>query len=250
LSPARQTVFLLDHDPDLGAELGGALRETARRELIADLVERPRGSLDAMTGIQSTSGALGLLVIEGLIGRRVSVAGRRGMELMGAGDLLRPWQDDGEHSVSPFEAAYQVLEPCRLAVLDRRATARIGRWPEVMAILAQRALNRSRAVMGHLVLSQLPRVDQRLHLLLWHLADRWGKVTPEGVVLSLRLSHEIFGALIGAQRPTVTLALRQLTDRGAIRRRPDRTWLLLEQPAEIVAKVEEEADRDVLTAEP
>jgi hypothetical protein len=223
------------------------LRETARRELIADLIERPRGPLDVMAGVDSTAGALGLLVIDGLLARRVSVAGRRGMELMGAGDLLRPWQDDGEHSVSPFEAVDQVLEPCRLAVLDRRATARIGRWPEVMAVIAQRALNRSRATMGHLVLSQIPRVDQRLHLLLWHLADRWGKVTPEGVVLTLRLSHEIFGALIGAQRPTVTLALRQLTDRGVIMRRPDRTWLLIEQPADI--SVKDQLDVDVLAAD-
>ena len=55
-------------------------------------------------------------------------------------------------------------------------------------------------------------------------------MTTDGVVLPLRLSHELLGALIGAQRPTVTLALRGLTDRGYIRRRPDRTWLLLEPP--------------------
>jgi CRP/FNR family transcriptional regulator, cyclic AMP receptor protein len=240
----RDTVRLLEADP----ELAGGMDTRTLAAVSAPLVRL--GPDPGLRVPEPPPGAMGLLVLEGLLSRQVMLSGRSSVELLGPGDLLRPWQDDGEHSVSPFEAAYQVLEPCRLAVLDRRATARIGRWPEVMAILAQRALNRSRAVMGHLVLSQIPRVDQRLHLLLWHLADRWGKVTPEGVVLSLRLSHEIFGALIGAQRPTVTLALRQLTDRGAIRRRPDRTWLLLEQPAEIVAKVEEEADRDVLTAEP
>lgn len=225
-----RTIQILDEDPDLGDGIDPGQRETARRELIADVVERPRGELDERPGLSSTSGALGLLILDGLVVRRTSMAGRRGVELLGTGDLLRPWQNDGHHSVAPFEATDQVLEPARFAILDRAATARIGRWPEVMACLTTRVMNRSRAVSGHLVLSQIPRVDERLHVLLYHLADRWGKVTTDGVVLPLRLSHELLGALIGAQRPTVTLALRGLTDRGFIARRPDRTWLLLEPP--------------------
>ncbi len=225
-----RTVLLLDEDPDLGDGIESGQRESARRELVADVIERPRGELESRPGLTSTSGALGLLVLDGLIARRTSMAGRRGIELLGAGDLLRPWQNDGHHSVAPFEAVDQILEPARFAVLDRAATARIGRWPEVMACLTTRVMNRARAVSGHLVLSQIPRVDERLHVLLYHLADRWGKMTKEGVVLPLRLSHELLGALIGAQRPTVTLALRGLTDRGYVARRADRTWLLLEPP--------------------
>jgi len=230
----QRTVHILDEDPDLADGVDAAQREVARRELTADVVERPRGPLDSTPGLHSTTGALGLLVLDGLIARRTSMAGRRSLELLGTGDLLRPWQNDGHHSVAPFDAVGQVIEPVRLAVLDRAATARIGRWPEVMTCLVTRVMNRARAVSGHLVLSQIPRVDERLHVLLWHLADRWGKVTTEGVILPLRLSHEMLGALIGAQRPTVTLALRNLTDRGAVMRRSDRTWLLLEPPPEVV----------------
>lgn len=237
-----RTVQLLDEDPDLGDGIDPGQREAARRELIADVVERPRGQLEERPGLTSTSGALGLLVLDGLLIRRTSMAGRRGVELLGAGDLLRPWQNDGHHSVAPFEAVVQVLEPARLAVLDRAATARIGRWPEVMACLTTRVMNRARAVSGHLVLSQIPRVDERLHVLLWHLADRWGKVTPDGIVLPLRLSHELLGALIGAQRPTVTLALRGLTNRGYVTRRADRTWLLLEPPPALHADVPADDD--------
>lgn len=225
-----RTVQLLDEEPDLGDGIDPSLREAARRELVVEVIERPKGRLDKRPGLPSTTGALGLLVLDGLLVRRTSMAGRRGVELLGAGDLLRPWQDDGHHSVAPFEAVMQVLEPARFAVLDRAATARIGRWPEVMACLTARVMNRARAVSGHLVLSQIPRVDERLHVLLWHLADRWGKVTTDGVVLPLRLSHELLGALIGAQRPTVTLALRGLSDRGHVVRRSDRSWLLLEPP--------------------
>ena len=231
----QRIIQLLDEDPDLADGVDPAQRETARRELTAEVIERPRGPLESQPGLTSTTGALGLLVVEGLIARRTSMSGRRSLELLGAGDIIRPWQNDGHHSVSPFEAVDQVLEPVRLAILDRAATARIGRWPEVMTCLTVRVLNRARAVSGHLVLSQIPRVDERLHVLLWHLADRWGKVTPEGITLPLRLSHEMLGALIGAQRPTVTLALRGLTDRGAVVRRADRTWLLLEPPPELSA---------------
>lgn len=225
------SVSLLEEDPDLGSGLGFEAFAAAHRELTFSVVERDRGPLEDWPGLESVDHALGLLILDGLVTRRVSVAGRRCLELLGAGDLLRPWQNDGRHGVAPFESSHEAITGVRLAVLDARAAARIGRWPEVMTALVSRVMNRSRAMAGHLALAQMPRVDDRLLVLLWHLADRWGRVTPKGVSLALPLSHEMLGALIGAQRPTVTLALRQLVDRGKIERRPDRSWLLLEKPS-------------------
>ena len=230
-----RTISLLDEDPDLAGGLSGDRLAAARREILCEVVELGRGPLEDHPGMQSTEGALGLLVLDGLLSRRTTVAGRRCLELLGTGDLLRPWQNDGQHSVAPVEGRYQVLEAVRLAVLDDRVTPRIGRFPEVMSGVVCRVMNRSRALAGHLVLAQMPRVDERLLVLFWHLADRWGRVTPDGVVLPLGLSHEMLGALIGAQRPTVTLALKQLTQRGMVQRRPDRGWLLIEQPADYEA---------------
>jgi len=37
-------------------------------------------------------------------------------------------------------------------------------------------------------------------LALWLLADRWGRATPDGTVLSLALTHELLGQLTGARR--------------------------------------------------
>ncbi|HEX8104675.1 MAG TPA: helix-turn-helix domain-containing protein [Solirubrobacteraceae bacterium] len=232
---ATRTISLLDEDPDLAGGLTGDRLAAARREILCEVLELSRGPLDDHPGMQSTDGALGLLVLDGLLSRRTAVAGRRCLELLGSGDLLRPWQNDGQHSVAPVEGRYQVLEPVRVAVLDDRVTPRIGRFPEVMSGIVCRVMNRSRALAGHLVLAQMPRVDERLLVLFWHLADRWGRVTTDGVVLPLALSHEMLGALIGAQRPTVTLALKQLTERGMILRRPDRGWLLMQQPADYEA---------------
>ncbi len=47
-----------------------------------------------------------------------------------------------------------------------------------------------------------------------------------GVVIPLRLSHQLIGQLVGAQRPTVTLALGKLGQRGDLERREDGTWFL------------------------
>ena len=57
-------------------------------------------------------------------------------------------------------------------------------------------------------------------------------MTPDGVVVPLQLTHEALGQLVGARRPTVTLALKMLCDRGAIER-PDRSWLVKELPQDI-----------------
>jgi hypothetical protein len=84
---------------------------------------------------------------------------------------------------------------------------------------------------AQLVICQLPRVDERVLAMLWLLSETWGHVTPSGVRLPLVLTHETLGALVGARRPTVTLALRKLVEDGALVHQ-DAGWLLLEPPAE------------------
>jgi len=57
------------------------------------------------------------------------------------------------------------------------------------------------------------------------LAERWGMVTPQGRIIRLPLTHETLGSLIGARRPTVSLALGDLAERGEVVRQ-DGGWLL------------------------
>jgi hypothetical protein len=49
------------------------------------------------------------------------------------------------------------------------------------------------------------------------------------VTLPLNITHDAIGSLVGARRPTVTLALRELAEQGAVLRQ-DRGWLLLSRP--------------------
>src|SRR3954467_8948746 len=53
-------------------------------------------------------GGLGLLVLDGFLVRHVDVVGRPAAELLGSGDLLRPWQPD---RTAPFSSGtrWQVL---------------------------------------------------------------------------------------------------------------------------------------------
>ena len=61
--------------------------------------------------------------------------------------------------------------------------------------------------------------------LFWHLAERWGNHTPEGIVIPLRLTHAQIGELIGAQRPSVTTALSRLGGEQLLFiRLPDGSW--------------------------
>ena len=176
---------------------------------------------------------IGLLVLDGLLLRRVGIDGRYGAELLGDGDLLRPWQEEDAQATVPRTTRWQILRPTRMAVLDERVTRRIARYPVVMGQLVGRALQRSRNLAVNMAIVHQARVDARLQILLWHLADRWGKVSRDGTVLPLALSHATLADLVAARRPTVSKALADLDARGLVRR-TGTGWLLAgERPSEL-----------------
>jgi hypothetical protein len=107
--------------------------------------------------------------------------------------------------------------------------AALFRSPRLVEALCVRVGDQMQRLTAQLVICQLPRVDDRVLSMMWLLADAWGQVTPSGVRLPLALTHETLGALVGARRPTVTLALRKLGQQGAIVQQ-DSGWLLLAAP--------------------
>jgi len=229
--PVAQGVRVLDADPDLGANLPPDRFEQARQALVARTEGIPRGQwrpdLDTSPDI---SGGIGALVIEGVVVRRLSLGHRSCAELLGPGDLLRPGQDNDPSATEPFTVAWRVVEPLMLASLDGRFALRAARFPELTGELVGRTMERSRTLARMLAVAQLPRVDTRLLIALWHLSERWGTVRREGRVLPGFLSHELLGWLIGARRPSVTTALGQLSGRDLVQRQADGTWLLLDRP--------------------
>ena len=80
-----------------------------------------------------------------------------------------------------------------------------------------------------LVIAQQPRLQDTLMLFFWELADRYGRVHPDGVHVGLALTHELISYLVGARRPSVSTALGRLQGEGRIRRE-GRQWILLGDP--------------------
>jgi len=158
------------------------------------------------------------------------VADHVSAELLGPGDLLRPWMAGDTTGLLPVKAVWSILAPVTVAVLDRRFAAEAARYPEVTSALFDRFAERSLRLATTQAISQLTRVDRRLKALFWHLAERWGRVCGDGVLVPLPLTHRILGRLVGARRPTVSTALSELTERGDLMRRQDGTWLLRGDP--------------------
>jgi CRP/FNR family cyclic AMP-dependent transcriptional regulator len=115
-------------------------------------------------------------------------------------------------------------------VLDRRFAAEMTRYPEITATLLDRLSERSERLATMQAISQLARVDRRLTALLWHLAERWGRVSGDSVIVPLAFTHRLLGQLVGARRPTVSTALSELAKRGELVRRRDGSWLLRADP--------------------
>ena len=148
--------------------------------------------------------------------------GRRCVELVGHGDIVRPWSWDDRGSHVPAEIGWTVLEPTRLAVLDHKLVLRVAPWPPIGVELFTRGLRRAHHLAVALAITNHQRVDERLCLTLWHLAERWGRVTATGVVIPLPLGHQRLAHLVGANRSTVTSALGELADAGTLSRRAER----------------------------
>ena len=160
----------------------------------------------------------GLLILDGLLTRRVRFGRRDCVELLGSGDLLRPWAGAAEGSSIDIDARWFVQVEARIAVLDRRFAQRVAAYPEIPAWLLDRAVRRTQWRSFHLAVCNVPSLQTRLRVMFWYLADRWGQVTPEGVRVPLELTHSLLGGLVGAHRPATTTALGELTAQGWIQR--------------------------------
>src|SRR5205814_658137 len=111
-------ISLLDADPDFADGLDGPTLERARMAARTRLQRLSPGAWDAAAAMEPEVHHRGFLIADGLLARQVEVLGRRCCELLGPGDVIRPWQWDPDGSHVQAEVGWEVLEPARLAVLD------------------------------------------------------------------------------------------------------------------------------------
>jgi CRP/FNR family cyclic AMP-dependent transcriptional regulator len=227
--PFGPKVKLLACDQELGLRVPAADIARARRELLAPVRDLDCGTWD-VPSTAAERGRLGYLLIDGLLAREIVLAGATCAELLGDGDVLQPTTSPREEALVSYHVQWHVLRPARVAVLDEDVWRALGHWPQVLSALLERAIRRVQRMSVHQALLQLSPVETRLLVLFWYLAERWGRVTPAGIAIRLKLSHELLGHLVGVQRASVTTALTRMGPSGLIVRRSDGTWLLRGDP--------------------
>lgn len=228
--PRRRTATIchvLREDPELAEALEPDRRVQATETCVAREIRVPGGAWTGHRALLFDDG-IGLLVLEGVLIRRVGIDARFGAELLGEGDVLRP-SLDGAPSTLPLTVDWVVVEPTRLAILDERFTRHLMNYPELVGTLFERAVQRAGCLAVNMAIVHQARVDVRLHMLLWHLAGRWGRVRSDGIVVPLRLTHSVLSDLVAARRPTVTSALSGLSRQGLVRAIRE-GWLLSGHP--------------------
>jgi CRP/FNR family transcriptional regulator, cyclic AMP receptor protein len=175
-------------------------------------------------------GNLGLLVLDGLLAREVTVGEHTCAELLGPGDVLQPWLRVGPDESVATDVSWEVVQRMLAAVLDREVVRRLDPWPEISAAVSRRLARRTHWLAFQLAVCGLRRLDDRLLLVLWHFADRWGRVAPDGIRLDLRLTHDTLASAVGARRPSVSVALKRLINQGRVQPRPGSRWVLYGAP--------------------
>lgn len=228
--PTPRYHYLLDLDEDLASRFDMNMRVAARSTVTARVRGVPAGDFDLEALFSEAANGLGLLIVGGVVEIDTEVGGRTASELIGEGDLLAPWRGGGDVVLFPRSRASAALVPARIAVLDEEFARRIRPWPQIGAALVQRGVRRAMALNVQRAATCHPRADVRVALLLWYLAERWGTVQPDGIHLSLPLTHRLIGRLVGVERPSVSHALSHLAQADLVTR--DESGLVLHATAD------------------
>jgi CRP/FNR family transcriptional regulator, cyclic AMP receptor protein len=231
-----ERVRLLDVLPGLAADLDPRATEDAAAFLLSPAVHVLKGDWDAAAashGVPVRGRVLGFVVLDGLILRESQLGAVPSTQVLGPGSLVL---DTGESDTPvPVDRRMRALVTSRVALLDDTVLMAGLRWPRLMGRLLDAAGAEVERSCRYHAISQLPRAEDRVLAMLWELAGQFGRVTGNGVHVGLSLTHEVLGTLIGARRPTVSLALVELTTRGALRTDSGGEWVLEPDSAQLVA---------------
>jgi CRP/FNR family transcriptional regulator, cyclic AMP receptor protein len=222
------TALILEEDEELARSIPAHERRRAAALLRARVIDCERTlwevpRLDPDTGY-------GLLMLEGLIARRIRLERAVAVEILGPGDILRPPDDLPLVAHDYLRVEWKVFQPARFAVLDEQITSQLMESTALSLAFAARLARRARRLTYLLAISHLARVEDRLLATLWHLAGNWGRATADGITVPVPLLHSDLGHIVGARRPTVTLAMTSLRDRELVGRQRDGSYLLRGDP--------------------
>jgi CRP/FNR family cyclic AMP-dependent transcriptional regulator len=216
---------VLDADPDLASGLSTEALEAARTRAVAVVLMVDTGPCMLGERLPGAGAVDSLLLLDGTLTREVRVRGRVFTELLGPGDVLRPWVREDVQLLA-CDVEWHALTRTALAVLDMPFLERVRPWPQITSAIVGRAMRRAHRLSLQRALSCHKRLEERILMLFWHLAERWGRVGPDSTVrLRLPLTHRLIGEIVGAERPSVSATLGRLAASGRlVRSGPD--WVL------------------------
>jgi CRP/FNR family cyclic AMP-dependent transcriptional regulator len=224
----QQGSRLLDLDQELARAIPARDLAQARRNLVVPTFELAEGCCwwptvdeEGQSATMST-----VLLVSGLVSRDIHLGGRTASELHGPGDVLCSELPD--ERLFRDAVKWNIQAPTVLAHLDRRFDEASVRWPRLMGVVAARLRARAERVAAHMAVLHMSRVEERIMAVMRLTADRWGKPSEDGVLVPIPLTHQMVGQLVAAQRPSVTLALRDLAHARRLVKVPGEGWLLLE----------------------
>lgn len=229
----RVVASLLSLDPDLADGMAAERQATAARLVRVEVLSVSKGDREPP---RAAAGDLGLLVASGMLARLVRVGRRESLELLGPGDLVRPDREEDAGLVE-HEVTWEALTPVTFAVLDARLARALQAWPELQAALMDRTLRRARWLTLQAAIAAHHLIEERLILLLCHIGERAGRMTPEGIVFELPLSHRLIARAVRALRPSVTSGLLRLRADGHLRCGPGQRWTITPSGLDLAARL-------------
>lgn len=211
--------------PEILASVPAEDRELAERTLTGPLVSASDTDLGAVIGTQ-IPGAFDFLIVDGLVLKETTLARRAALELLGPGDLLAPPLTAARQIESRAVSRYLAHGRASLAAIEVHFRYAAVRWPGIADFLHDRLARQTHHASMHLAMLHLPRIADRVTALFADLAERFGRVTADSILIDLRLTHDLIGGLVGGRRSTVTLALQELASQGLVERLDDDRWKL------------------------
>lgn len=193
--------------------------------LAEDVVRFDAGEWRPPSPQSAGPGVFAVTLLDGALAMRIQLNGDPTMRILVPGDFVVPWARPPDALLRTM-ISWVAITPGAIALLGPRFQRAAGTNPSLVGQLHLRMARQIRRQDDMLAIAHLPRAEDRIVQVLRLLCDDFGFVARDGVVLGLPLSHEALARLIGARRPTVTLATRKLLDDGLLARRQSGLWVL------------------------
>jgi CRP/FNR family transcriptional regulator, cyclic AMP receptor protein len=226
--PAASTVSLATVFPAILERVPPEDRGLAERTLIVPLVMAQDLDLADVIGTHIPA-AFDFVIVDGVVLKETTLTQRSALELLGPGDLLAPPLTAVRQLESRAVSRYLAHGPVSLGAIEAHFREAARRWPSIADFLHDRLGRQTHRASMHLAMLHLPRIEDRVIALFADVGERFGRVTAEGILIDLPLTHEVIGGLVGSRRPTVTIALQELATEGLLERLDDRRWKLARQ---------------------